>query len=122
MHVRHFLQFKDFELHEFEYLFERARTLKARQARGELYQPLIGKTMAMIFEKSSTRTRVSFEAGMNQLGGSAMFLSPRDTQLARGEPIEDEPANIMQNMGGCTLRTWYNIKGCVEDARHGIII
>ena len=106
MHVKHFLQFKDFELHEFEYLFERTRTLKARQAREELYQPLIGKTLAMIFEKSSTRTRVSFEAGMNQLGGSAMFLSSRDTQLSRGEPIEDV-ARVLSRMADIVMIRTY---------------
>ena len=60
MHTKHFLQLKDFELPEFEHLFERTRILKVKRARGELYQPLHGKTLAMIFEKHSTRTRVSF--------------------------------------------------------------
>ncbi|MGH8744572.1 MAG: ornithine carbamoyltransferase, partial [Burkholderiales bacterium] len=106
MHIRHFLQFKDFELQEFEYLFERTRVLKARHARGELYQPLIGKTMAMIFEKNSTRTRVSFEAGMNQLGGSAMFLSPADTQLSRGEPIEDVARVLSRMVDMVMIRTY----------------
>ena len=106
MHTRHFLQFKDFELQEFEYLFERTRVLKARHARGELYQPLIGKTMAMIFEKNSTRTRVSFEAGMNQLGGSAMFLSQRDTQLSRGEPIEDVARVLSRMVDMVMIRTY----------------
>ena len=106
MHTRHFLQFKDFELPEFEYLFERARVLKAKRARGELYQPLHGKTLAMILEKNSTRTRVSFEAGMNQLGGSAMFLSPRDTQLSRGEPIEDVAQVISRMVDLVMIRTF----------------
>ncbi|MGH8751689.1 MAG: ornithine carbamoyltransferase [Burkholderiales bacterium] len=102
MHIKHFLQLRDFEPHEFDYVFERARLLKARQQRGELYQPLIGKTLAMIFEKNSTRTRVSFEAGMNQLGGSALFLSPRDTQLSRGEPIEDV-ARVLSRMADMVM-------------------
>jgi len=106
MHTRHFLQFKDFELPEFEYLFERARILKVKRARGELYQPLHGKTLAMIFEKNSTRTRVSLEAGMNQLGGSAMFLSPRDTQLSRGEPIEDVAQVISRMVDMVMIRTF----------------
>jgi len=106
MHTRHFLQFKDFELPEFEYLFERARILKVKRARGELYQPLHGKTLAMIFEKNSTRTRVSLEAGMNQLGGSAMFLSPRDTQLSRGEPIEDVAQVISRMVDLVMIRTF----------------
>lgn len=67
----------------------RAIELKAMWKRGKIYEPLKNRTLAMIFEKSSTRTRVSFEAGMTQLGGHAMFLSPNDTQLGRGEPIED---------------------------------
>ncbi|MGH8716898.1 MAG: ornithine carbamoyltransferase, partial [Burkholderiales bacterium] len=106
MHTRHFLQLKDLELSEFEHLFERTRLLKAKRARGELYQPLHGKTLAMIFEKHSTRTRVSFEAGMNQLGGSAMFLSPRDTQLSRGEPIEDVAQVISRMVDMVMIRTF----------------
>jgi ornithine carbamoyltransferase len=117
MHVRHFLQFKDFELDEFEYLFERSRTLKARQTRGELYQPLIGKTLAMIFEKSSTRTRVSFEAGMNQLGCSALFLSPRDTQLSRGEPIEDV-ARVLSRMADIVMIRTFEQNIIERFARH----
>ena len=100
------MQLKDFELPEFEHLFERTRILKAKRARGELYQPLHGKTLAMIFEKHSTRTRVSFEAGMNQLGGSAMFLSPRDTQVSRGEPIEDVAQVISRMVDIVMIRTF----------------
>lgn len=105
-HVRHFLQLKDFELSELEYLFRRTRTMKDRLGRGELYQPLRAKTLAMIFEKNSTRTRVSFEAGINQLGGSAMFLSPKDTQLGRGEPIEDVAEVISRMVDIVVLRTF----------------
>src|SRR5688572_11193744 len=86
---RHLLQLNDLGRDELEYLFRRTAQLKERQRGGQLYQPLAGRTLAMIFEKSSTRTRVSFEAGMTQLGGSAIFLNSRDTQLGRGEPIED---------------------------------
>src|SRR5262249_46958593 len=87
--TRHFLELKNFTRAELDYLMARTRVLKSRQRSATLYQPLKGKTLAMIFEKNSTRTRVSFEAGMAQLGGAALFLSARDTQLGRGEPIED---------------------------------
>jgi ornithine carbamoyltransferase len=86
---KHFLQLKDLSRHELEYLLARSRQLKARHHAGTLYQPLRGRTLAMVFEKNSTRTRVSFEAGMAQLGGTALYLSARDTQLTRGEPVED---------------------------------
>ena len=95
--VKHFLQFKDLNRTEMEYLFARAGVLKMRHRHGTLYQPLKGKTLAMIFEKNSTRTRVAFEAGMSQLGGTALFLNSRDTQLGRGEPIEDV-AEVMSRM------------------------
>ncbi len=72
------------------------------QHRGERYEPLRGRTLGMIFEKSSTRTRVSFEVGMVQLGGHALFLSPRDTQLGRGEPIEDS-ARVLSRMVDCVM-------------------
>lgn len=97
MTVRHFLTLKDLSGPELSTLLARASELKGMQHRGELYQPLKNRTMAMIFEKSSTRTRVSFEAGMTQLGGHALFLSPRDTQLGRGEPVEDS-ARVMSRM------------------------
>lgn len=97
MTVRHFLTLKDLSGQELSALLARASELKGMQHRGELYQPLKNRTMAMIFEKSSTRTRVSFEAGMTQLGGHALFLSPRDTQLGRGEPVEDS-ARVMSRM------------------------
>lgn len=106
MTVKHFLQFRDFTRDEFEYLFERTRVLKARHAAGQLYQPLVGKTLAMIFEKSSTRTRVSFEAGMNQLGGHAMFLASKDTQLGRGEPVEDVARVIGRMCDVVMVRTY----------------
>ena len=95
MSVRHFLTLTDVAATELERLLERARELKrAPRAPGA---PLAGRVMAMLFEKSSTRTRVSFEAGMAQLGGTPMFLSPRDLQLDRGEPIEDT-ARVVSRM------------------------
>jgi ornithine carbamoyltransferase len=94
---RHFLTLLDLSPDELRQLINRARELKAMHKRGERHTPLAGKTMAMIFEKSSTRTRVSFEAGMAQLGGASLFLSPRDTHLDRGEPVEDT-ARVMSRM------------------------
>ena len=97
MTTRHLLTLNDLSSIELTSLLARAIELKGMQRRGELYQPLKNQTMAMIFEKSSTRTRISFEAGMTQLGGHSLFLSPRDTQLGRGEPVEDS-ARVMSRM------------------------
>ena len=104
--VKHFLQLRDFTRPEFDYLLARTRVLKSRHRGGTLYQPLRGKTLAMLFEKNSTRTRVSFEAGMAQLGGSALFLSTRDTQLGRGEPIEDVAEVISRMVDAVMIRTF----------------
>lgn len=97
MSTRHFLTLRDLSPAELTQLLQRAIELKQIQHRGELYQPFKNRAMAMVFEKSSTRTRISFETGMTQFGGHAMFLSPRDTQLGRGEPIEDS-ARVMSRM------------------------
>ena len=97
MSIRHFLTLHDLSELEFKQLLLRATELKQMLHAGVSYQPLKCSVMAMIFEKSSTRTRISFEAGMTQLGGHAMFLSPTDTQLGRGEPIEDS-ARVMSRM------------------------
>ncbi len=97
MKPRHFLTLSDLSPDELKRLLARAVELKAMLKRGERHTPLAGKTMAMIFEKSSTRTRVSFETGMAQLGGASLFLSPRDTHLDRGEPVEDT-ARVMSRM------------------------
>jgi ornithine carbamoyltransferase len=104
--TRHFLELKDFSRAELDYLMARTRVLKSRQRSATLYQPLKGKTLAMIFEKNSTRTRVSFEAGMAQLGGAALFLSARDTQLGRGEPIEDVAEVISRMVDAVMIRTF----------------
>jgi ornithine carbamoyltransferase len=104
--VKHFLRPRDFSRAEFDYLLSRTRVLKSRQRSGALYQPLRGKTLAMIFEKNSTRTRVSFEAGMAQLGGAALFLSTRDTQLGRGERIEDVAEVISRMVDVVMIRTF----------------
>ncbi len=97
MAVRHFLTLNDLSRDELRALIQRAIELKRMQHNGEIYQPLKNKVLGMVFEKSSTRTRVSFETGMAQFGGHAIFLSPRDTQLGRGEPIEDS-ARVMSRM------------------------
>ena len=103
---KHFLQFGDFSRDEFDYLFERTRWIKDRFKRYELYQPLRDRTLAMVFEKASTRTRVSFEAGMNQLGGIAINLNRGDTQLSRGEPIEDVARVISRMVDVVMIRTF----------------
>jgi len=100
--ARHFLTLTDLSSDEFRAIISRAIELKAMQHRGEIFEPLKNKVLAMIFEKSSTRTRVSFESGMAQFGGHAIFLSPRDTQLGRGEPIEDS-ARVLSRMTDCLM-------------------
>ncbi len=97
MKKRDFLSLYDFAPAELDTLIQRAITDKQAFKAGKAAAPLAGRTLAMIFEKSSTRTRVSFEAGMAQLGGHALFLSSRDTQLGRGEPIEDT-ARVLSGM------------------------
>lgn len=106
MSVRHFLSLLDLSPQELERLIQRAIELKRRHKAGLIDEPLKGKVLSMIFEKSSTRTRVSFEAGMAQLGGSAMFLSPRDTQLGRGEPIPDTAKVLSQMVDAVMIRTF----------------
>jgi len=94
---KHFLQLKDLSRDELEYVFARTRWIKDKFKSYEAYHPLFDRTLVMIFEKQSTRTRLSFEAGMHQLGGAAIFLSTRDSQLGRGEPVEDA-AQVMSRM------------------------
>jgi ornithine carbamoyltransferase len=106
MKLRHFLQFSDFSRAEYEYLFERARWIKAQFKQYKPYHPLADRTLAMIFEKQSTRTRLSFEAGMQQLGGAAIFLSTRDTQLGRGEPVEDMAQVVSRMVDIVMIRTF----------------
>jgi ornithine carbamoyltransferase len=102
MSTRHFLTLLDFSPAELRGLIDRAIALKALHHRGERHTPLSGRTLAMVFEKASTRTRVSFEAGMAQLGGHALFLSPQDTQLGRGESIEDT-ARVLSRMADAVM-------------------
>lgn len=106
MSVRHFLTLKDLSKEELKSVIARASQLKAMQHRGEIYRPFVGRTLAMIFEKSSTRTRVSFETGMGQFGGQAIFLSSNDTQLGRGEPIEDSARVISSMVDIVMIRTF----------------
>ncbi|UNU73158.1 ornithine carbamoyltransferase [Moraxella nasovis] len=110
MSVRHFLTLLDLSQEELKFLIERATELKSMQHRGEIYRPFVGRTLAMIFEKSSTRTRVSFETGMGQFGGQALFLSPNDTQLGRGEPIEDSARVISSMTDIVMIRTFAHQK------------
>ncbi len=103
MHPRHFISLLDLSGDEFRRLINRGIVLKNN--RDPDYQPLKGQVLAMIFEKSSTRTRISFEAGMSHFGGNALFLSPRDTQLGRGEPLQDSARVISSMVDGIMLRT-----------------
>ena len=104
--TRHFLTLFDLSKEELHALLHRAIALKAMRKRGELFQPLVGKTLAMVFEKASTRTRVSFEAAMAQCGGTALFLSPRDAQIGRGEPIEDTARVLSRMVDAVMIRTF----------------
>ncbi len=95
--VRHFLTLMDLSPVELNGLIQRAIDLKREFMAGHVYEPMRNKTLAMIFEKSSTRTRVSFEAGFTQFGGNSIFLSPKDSQFGRGEPTEDT-ARVLSGM------------------------
>jgi ornithine carbamoyltransferase len=103
---RHFLTLMDLSPEELRAVIQRGIELKALRAAGTAHQSLEGKVLAMIFTKASTRTRVSFEAGMAQLGGSALFLSGQDTQLGRGEPIEDTARVISSMVDMVMIRTF----------------
>jgi ornithine carbamoyltransferase len=103
---QHFLQFRDFSKEEFGHLFARTRWIKERFKRYERYWPLADRTLVMIFEKASTRTRLSFEAGMQQLGGFAIYFNTRDSQLGRGEPVEDAAQVISRMCDVVMIRTF----------------
>ena len=110
MAIRHFLTLLDLSPAELNQLIERAIELKKMQKSYTIFEPMKNRTLGMIFEKSSTRTRVSFEAAMTQCGGSSIFLSPRDTQLGRGEPVEDT-ARVLSGMVDCVMiRTFEHSK------------
>ena len=106
MQLRHYLQFNDFTAAEYEHIFTRALWIKDRFKRYEPYLPLHDRTLAMIFEKNSTRTRVSFEAGMLQMGGTVINLTSSQTQLSRGEPIEDVASVITRMVDIVMIRTF----------------
>ncbi len=120
MKTRHFLTLLDFSTDELKSLITRAIELKKWLKQGKNHTPLQNKTLAMIFEKSSTRTRVSFETGMVQLGGHALFLSPRDTQFGRGEPIEDSARVLSRMVDSIMIRTFEHAN--VEKfAQHSVV-
>ncbi len=108
--IRHFLQFADFDRTELEWVFERSRIIKDRFKRYQFYQPLADRTLAMVFEKASTRTRVSFEAGMYQMGGSVIHITTGDSQLGRAEPIEDTARVISRMVDIVMIRTYEQAK------------
>ena len=104
--LRHFLQFKDFSREEYQHLFARTRWIRDQFRAYQRYWPLLDRTLVMIFEKQSTRTRLSFEAGMQQLGGAAVYLNTRDSQLGRGEPVEDAAQVISRMSDLVMIRTF----------------
>jgi len=110
MKPRHFLTLLDLTAEELHQLIQRAIELKAIVRSGEIYEPLKNRVLGMVFEKSSTRTRVSFETGMVQFGGHALFLSPRDSQLGRGEPIEDTARVLSRMVDIIMIRTFEHEK------------
>ncbi|CAM3339936.1 MULTISPECIES: ornithine carbamoyltransferase [Saccharibacillus] len=103
---RDLVELTDYTTEEIQYLLDLAIELKRKQKTGETFRPLEGKTLGMIFEKSSTRTRVSFEVGMFQLGGHALFLSKNDIQLGRGEAIPDTAGVLSRYLDGIMIRTF----------------
>ncbi len=107
---RDFLSLHDFTTEEIYQILDLAAELKEKQKNGETHHILKGNTLGMIFEKSSTRTRVSFEVGMYQLGGSALFLSNRDLQIGRGEPIRDTARVLSRYLDGIMIRTFEGAK------------
>src|SRR5690554_1679845 len=110
MALRHFLTLRDISGAELQAIVEEAIALKKSWREGQVIEPLKNKVLGMIFEKSSTLTRVSFEAGMTQLGGAALFLSPKDTQLGRGEPIEDSARVLSRMVDMIMIRTFEHEK------------
>jgi ornithine carbamoyltransferase len=118
MQPRHFISLLDISASEFRGLISRAIALKNH--RNPDYQPLKGQVLAMIFEKSSTRTRISFEAGMAHFGGNAIFLSPKDTQLGRGEPLEDS-AKVISSMVDCIMLRTFKHETVTTFAQHSSV-
>ena len=106
MTIRHFLKFNDLDALEIESIFDKTKWIKEKYKAYEKYWPLVDRTLVMIFEKASTRTRLSFESGMHQLGGSAIYLNTRDSQLGRGEPVEDAAQVISRMSDAVMIRTF----------------
>ena len=117
MDLKHYLQFNDLTADEYAYLFARAALIKRKFKAYEKHQTLADRTLAMIFEKASTRTRVSFEAGMYQLGGSVVHLTTGDSQLGRAEPIDDS-AKVISRMVDLVMIRTYGQDKIVQFARH----
>ncbi|AIF42230.1 ornithine carbamoyltransferase [Virgibacillus sp. SK37] len=120
LHGRDFLSLVDYTPEEIDYLLDLAEYLKEQKKKGEVVEPLKGKTLGMIFEKSSTRTRVSFEAGVYQLGGTGIFLNSGDLQLGRGESISDTAKVLSGYLDGIMIRT-FSQEGIEELAHHSTI-
>lgn len=118
MLLRHFTSLLDIDAEEFRGLIDRAIALKNH--RDPDYQPLKGQVLGMVFEKSSTRTRISFESGMAHFGGHAIFLSPRDTQLGRGEPMEDS-AKVISSMVDCIMLRTFKHSTVTTFAQHSSV-
>lgn len=110
---RDFAKLLDITKKECDHLLKRAKRIKELRRKGKPYQPLKGRNLAMIFEKASTRTRISFEIGMQELGGHAVFLSPVETQIGRGEPIQDTARVLSRYVHGIMVRTF--AQSIVED-------
>ena len=106
MAVKHFLELNNLTSSELETIFEKTKWIKSKYKAYEKYWPLEDRSLVMIFEKASTRTRLSFEAGMNQLGGNAIYLNTRDSQLGRGEPVEDAAKVISRMCDVVMIRTF----------------
>ena len=106
MAVKHFLEFNNLTSSELETIFEKTKWIKSKYKAYEKYWPLEDRSLVMIFEKASTRTRLSFEAGMHQLGGNAIYLNTRDSQLGRGEPVEDAAQVISRMCDAVMIRTF----------------
>ncbi|MBI3754562.1 MAG: ornithine carbamoyltransferase, partial [Deltaproteobacteria bacterium] len=104
--TKHLLTISDLTKAEIEAVFEKTKVFKERQKRGIPHRPLLGKTLALIFEKASTRTRVSFKVAMYQLGGNVIFISQRDSQIGRGEPIKDTARVLSRYVDGIVIRTF----------------
>ena len=123
MTIKHFLQFNDLGASEIESIFDKAKWIKEKYKAYEKYWPLVDRTLVMIFEKASTRTRLSFESGMHQLGGSAIYLNTRDSQLGRGEPVEDAAQVISRMSDAVMIRTFEQdiIERFAENSRVPVI-